>query len=75
MYENNQEYSILANLESYQIPPRFKHYAIKYQWFRSELKPNDTFIVIVKSGDQLADITTKGSRCILFKTNTFKVLG
>ena len=73
--EDNQGCTILAKLELFCMTPRSKHYALKYHWFRSELKPNNISIVSVASTDQCADITTKGLRCILFEANIFKVSG
>ena len=75
VHEDNQGCAILAKLEPLRMTPRSKHYALKYHWFRSELKPNNISIVSVASTDQLADITTKGLRCILFEANRFKVSG
>ena len=35
------------------MTPRSKHYAIKYHWFRTELKSNDISIAHIDSADQM----------------------
>ena len=39
VWEDNAGALALANLEPGRMTPRSKHYAIKYHWFRSKLKP------------------------------------
>ena len=73
--EDNQGFTILAKLEHLRMTLRSKHYALKYHWFRSELKSNNISIVSVASTDQCDEITTKELRCILFEVNRFKVSG
>jgi hypothetical protein len=59
VFEDNSAALILANLEPPRMTPRTKHFAIKYHWFRSMLKPMCIEIVAVSSEDQIADILTK----------------
>ena len=75
VWEDNQGCVILANLEPPRMTPRSKHYAIKYHWFRTELKPNDITIAPIDSADQNADFLTKGLRHVLFAANRFRVMG
>jgi len=67
VWEDNVGALTLANLESGQMTPRSKHYAVKYHWFRSKLKPNDIIIQKIDTKDQKADILTKGLRKDLFE--------
>jgi hypothetical protein len=60
VWEDNAGALQLANMEPGRITPRSKHYAIKYHWFRSHLKPNKIEICKIKSSLQKADILTKG---------------
>jgi hypothetical protein len=60
VWEDNSGALILANLEPGRMTPRSKHYAIKYHWFRSHLKPNNITIEKIATADQKADILTKG---------------
>ena len=67
VWEDNAGALALANMEPGQITPRSKHYAIKYHWFRSHLKPNEIEIKKIGTDAQKADILTKGLRSIKFK--------
>jgi hypothetical protein len=49
--------------------------AIKYHWFREELKPNKIEVVPIASEDQLADIFTKGLKGAKFEALRRKLLG
>jgi hypothetical protein len=60
VWEDNSGALQLASLEPGRITPRSKHYAIKYHWFRSHLKPNHIEIKKIASSHQKADILTKG---------------
>ena len=75
VWEDNQGCSILANMEPPRMTPRSKHYAIKYHWFRTQLKPNGIVIQSISSVSQLADIFTKGLRATLFKANRLMSMG
>ena len=44
VHEDNQGCTVLANVEPLRITPRSEHYAIKYHWSGSELKPNSISI-------------------------------
>ena len=60
VWEDNAGALTLANMEPGRITPRSKHYAIKYHWFRSHLKPNQVEVKKIDTHDQKADILTKG---------------
>jgi hypothetical protein len=60
VWEDNSGALQLANMEPGRITPRSKHYAIKYHWFRSHLKPNHIKVHKIASSHQKADILTKG---------------
>ena len=75
VWEYNQGCAILANLEPPRMTPRSKHYALKYHWFRTQLKPKSISIKPITTTEQLADIFTKGLRCILFEQCRFKSMG
>jgi hypothetical protein len=62
VWEDNTGALTLANLEPPRVTPKTKHFAVKYHWFRSELKPNKIEIVGVSSEEQVADILTKALR-------------
>lgn len=62
VWEDNVGALTLANLEPPRVTPKSKHFAVKYHWFRSELKPNEIEIKKVESDLQLADILTKALR-------------
>ena len=67
IWEDNVGALTLARLEPGQMTPRSKHYAIKYHWFRSHLKPNKIELHKVDTKEQKADILTKGLRKDLFE--------
>jgi Reverse transcriptase (RNA-dependent DNA polymerase) len=67
VWEDNTGALTLANLESGRITPRSKHYAIKYHWFRSHLKPNQVDVKKIDSCNQKADILTKGLKTVTFQ--------
>ena len=75
VYEDNSACQILANLEPPRTTPRSKHFAIKYHWFREELKPNNVEVVPIATDEQLADIFTKGLKAIKFKELQKKLMG
>ena len=60
VWEDNAGALILASLEPGRVTPRSKHFAIKYHWFRSKLKPNSITISKIETKLQKADILTKG---------------
>ena len=67
VWEDNQGAHNLANMEPGRITPRSKHYAIKYHWFRSHLKPNRIEVKKIDTKEQKADILTKGLRTEQFR--------
>ena len=58
--EDNVGALTLAKMEPGRTTPRSKFYAVKYHWFRSNLKPNFIAIEKIESEKQKADILTKG---------------
>ena len=70
IWEDNVGALTLANLEPPRVTPKSKHFAVKYHWFRCQLKPGEIEIVQVL---QLADIFTKGLPPIKFR-NVRKLL-
>ena len=62
VWEDNNGALTLANLEPPRITPKAKHFAIKYHWFREQLRPKEIQIVKVDTTKQVADIFTKGLR-------------
>ena len=67
VWEDNMGALTLARLEPGRMTPRTKHYAVKYHWFRSHLKPNQVEIEKIDKNEQKADILTKGLRFIKFR--------
>ena len=59
VHEDNAGAKILAEMEPGRMTPRSKHYAVKYHWFRSHLKPNETTIEKIETENQKADIFKK----------------
>lgn len=62
VWEDNIGALTLAQLEAGQSTSRSKHYAIKYHWFRSQLKPEGMNKVVIDKIDtkvQRADLFTK----------------
>lgn len=68
VWEDNAGALTLANLEPGRITPRSKHYAIKYHWFRSHLKPSQVEVKKIDTHDQKADILTKGLTTATFRS-------
>jgi len=68
IWEDNAGALNLAKLEPGRFTPRSKHYAIKYHWFRSHLKPNSITVNKIETRDQKADILTKGLRKDTFES-------
>ena len=60
IHEDNAAALKLAGLEPGRMTPRSKHYAIKYHWFRSQIKPRHIQIRKVESDNNIGDIMTKG---------------
>ena len=44
MHEDNDGAMKLAKMEPGRMTPHSKHYGVKYHWFRTKLKPNETEI-------------------------------
>jgi hypothetical protein len=68
VWEDNSGALTLANLEPGRMTPRSKHYAVKYHWFRSHLKPNSVEVLKIDTSLQKADIFTKGLRTEKFES-------
>jgi hypothetical protein len=75
VWEDNAGALKLATLEPWRMTPRSKWYGIKYNWFRSKLKPNNIDIIKIASVDQRADFLTKSLRREKFEENRKLTLG
>jgi hypothetical protein len=60
IHEDNVGTLILGQLESRQMTPRSKHYAVKYHWFQEHLVPCKIQLVQIATKDQLGDVLPKG---------------
>jgi hypothetical protein len=59
IWEENHAALRMARLEPGRMTPRYKHYGVKYHWFRTKLKPNDVEISPVASAEERAEFMTK----------------
>jgi hypothetical protein len=75
VFEDNSATLILANLEPPRTTPRTKHFAIKYHWFRTMLKPLSIEIVAVPTDLQIADILTKSLTVVKFEAMRKMLMG
>ena len=75
IHEDNVRALTLGQLEPRRITPRSKHYALKYHWFREELKPRKITLIKIATEDQLGDIFTKGLSPVLFSRLRKKLMG
>jgi hypothetical protein len=66
---------ILGKLEPRRMTPRFKHYAVKYHWFREQISPRNVQLVKIATEDQLGDVFTKGPDKTSFKRLRKKLMG
>ena len=60
IHEDNVGALLLGQLEPRRMSPRSKHYAIKYYWFREQIKPRGIILQKIETKEQLGDILTKG---------------
>jgi hypothetical protein len=67
VHEDNQGALKLAKLEHGSNTPRSKFCAVKYNWFRSWLKPKEIEIMYIESSSQKADMLTKSLPVIAFE--------
>ena len=75
VYEDNAGALTLAQMEPGRVTPRSKHYAVKFHWFRSKLKPNNIMVEKIETTNQLADMFTKPLKSIRFKYLRKELLG
>ena len=75
VYEDNAGALTLAQMEPGRVTPRSKHYAVKFHWFRSQLKPNNIMVEKIETTNQLADMFTKPLKSIRFKYLRKELLG
>lgn len=59
VWEDNHAAEILATTNPPRLTPRSKHIAIRYHWFREQLKPGKIEIKAIPTNQQKADILTK----------------
>ena len=67
IHEDNVGALTLGNLEPRRMTPRSKHYAVKYHWFRTHLKPRNIILTKIATHDQLGDLFTKGLGRVAFE--------
>jgi len=60
LFEDNAGALALAKLKQPRMTSWSKHYAVKYHWFRSCLKPENIQVLKIELKQQLADIFTQG---------------
>ena len=60
VWEDNDAYIILANLEPGRSTSRTKFFEVKLHWFRPHLKTNQIEVKRIDSSQQKADLLTKG---------------
>jgi hypothetical protein len=75
VWEDNSGALTLARMEPGRMTPRSKHYAIKYHWFRSHLRPQRVEVKKIATAEQKADIFTKGLRKHTFEQIRFLLSG
>ena len=75
VHEDNNGCLTLSKLEPGRMTLRSKHYAVKYHWFRSHLKPNEIEIIKIDTKLQKADIFTKGLKTHRFVENRKLLMG
>ncbi len=66
IHEDNIGALTLGKLEPRRMTPRSKHYAIKYHWFREQIRPQNIELVKISSEDQLGDLFTKSLSQVFF---------
>jgi hypothetical protein len=70
IWEYNNGALKLATMEPGQTAPRSKACGVRYHWFRSKLKPNETEIEKISGIDKRADFLTKALRTEDFISNS-----
>jgi hypothetical protein len=75
LWEDNLGALRLARLEPGRKAPRSKHYGVKYNWFRTKLKPNDMLMSPVASAEHRADFMTKSLTTQAFMDNRKLTMG
>jgi len=66
VWEHNTGALKRANSEPGRMTVRSKHYAVKYHWFHSHLKPNQVHLKKIDTNLQKADILMKGLHAVKF---------
>ena len=75
IHEDNVGALTLGKLEPRRMTLRSKHYAVKYHWFREQIKPRNITLVKIDTKDQLGDIFTKGLGKTIFECLRKKLMG
>jgi hypothetical protein len=75
VWEDNNGALTLAKMEPGRTTPRSKHFAVRYHWFRSHLKPNSIEIERIDSKRQRGDLFTKALRPTDFENIRKQLMG
>jgi hypothetical protein len=70
IWEDNNGALKLATMEPGRTTPRSKSFGVRYNWFRSMLKPNEIEVKKIAGIDQRADLLTKALRTETFIANS-----
>ncbi len=75
IHEDNVGTLLLGQLEPRRMSPCSKHYAIKYHWFREQIKPRGIILQKIDTKEQLGGILTKGLTRVPFEYLRKKLMG
>jgi hypothetical protein len=75
IHEDNVGALTLGKLEPRRMTPRSKHYAVKYHWFREQIRPRNIQLVKIETSEQLGDLFTKGLPRPAFERLRRKLMG
>ena len=75
VWEDNTGTENLANSKGPLMTPITKHISIKYNWFRSMIKPKEIEVLRIGTKDQQAIIFTKGLTRFNFEQARKRVMG
>ena len=75
IHEDNVGALTLGKLEPRRMTPRSKHYAVKYHWFREQIRPRNIQLVKIETSKQLGDLFTKGLPRPAFEYLRRKLMG
>ena len=67
--------ALTIQLEPRRMPPRSKHYAVKYHWFREHIGPRNIHLLKIPTANQLGDLFTKGLGRVAFQRLRKELMG